>query len=269
MNQLFTIGQLSKLFNIKIQTLRYYDEINLLKPAKVDEETHYRYYSTEQFERLDVIKYFRALNLPIESIKNFFDAKDISTLEKILREQQAKVEQQIQTLQSVNKRINTRLMQVESAEKTILNKVELVNLPKIPVIYLRQNYQLSEDVELPLTAMRQQYKLDKSIFLGKIALSMDRDKLNNNNFNQYNGILLILESGDEGEATATLPAGSYLRVRFHGTHSNATESYRQLIKFCEDHLLTIIGDAIETALIDYGITNDYAKYVTEIRVPVR
>ncbi|KRK79830.1 MerR family transcriptional regulator [Companilactobacillus nodensis] len=269
MNQLFTIGQLSKLFNVKIPTLRYYDEAGLLKPAKVDSATNYRYYSTEQFERLNVIKYFRALNLSIESIKDFFDARDISTLEKLLREQQIKVDQQIQTLQSVNKRISTRLSQVESAEKAVLDQVELVSLPKIPVIYLRQDYQLSEDIELPLTTMRQQYKLDKSIFLGKIALSMARENLIDNKYDHYNGILLILEAGDEGEATATLPAGSYLRVRFHGMHDNAAKSYQQLIQFCEDHLLTITGDAVETALIDYGITNDYAKYVTEIRLPVR
>lgn len=269
MNQLFTIGQLSKLFNIKVPTLRYYDEIGLLKPAKVDSETNYRYYSTEQFERLNVIKYFRALNLSIESIKNFFDARDISTLEKLLREQQIRVDQQIQTLQSVNKRISTRLAQVESAEKAILNKVELVNLPKIPVINLRQDYQLGEDIELPLTAMRQRYDMDKLIFLGKIALSMSYNNLMNNSFDRYNGILLILEAGDEGEATAILPEDSYLRIRFHGTHENAADSYKQLIQFCEDHLLTITGDAVETALIDYGITNDYSKYVTEIRVPVR
>lgn len=269
MNQLFTIGQLSKLFNIKIPTLRYYDEVGLLKPAKIDSQTHYRYYSTEQFERLDVIKYFRALGLSIEAIKNFFDAKDISTLESLLKEQQLKIDQQIQILQSVNKRIDTRLMQVKSAKKAILNKVELVNLPEIPVIYLQQDYQLSEDIELPLTTMRRQYGLDQSIFLGKISLSMSREKLLTNEFDQYNGMLLSLEAGDRDEATSVLPQGSYLRIRFHGTHENATESYRQLIQFCEDHLLTIIGDAIETALIDYGITNDDNKYVTEIKVPVR
>ncbi|WCG35018.1 MerR family DNA-binding transcriptional regulator [Companilactobacillus farciminis] len=48
MEQLFTIGQLSKLFNIKVPTLRYYDEVGLLKPAKINNKTHYRYYSTQQ-----------------------------------------------------------------------------------------------------------------------------------------------------------------------------------------------------------------------------
>lgn len=38
MKELFTIGDLSKLFQVKISTLRYYDDIGLLKPEYVDEK---------------------------------------------------------------------------------------------------------------------------------------------------------------------------------------------------------------------------------------
>ena len=46
---LFTIGEMGGLFRINIRTLRYYDEIGLLKPEVVDERTGYRYYSARQF----------------------------------------------------------------------------------------------------------------------------------------------------------------------------------------------------------------------------
>ncbi|MFD1419001.1 MerR family transcriptional regulator [Companilactobacillus keshanensis] len=269
MDQLFTIGQLSKLYDIKIPTLRYYDEVGILKPARVDPESHYRYYSTEEFERLNVIKYLRALDVPISDIKNFFDARDISTLENLLEKQQIEVEQQMKTLQAVNGRITSRLKQVRDAKDSVLGKIEYLNLPETPIVYLRRDYQLSEDIEVPLTALRRKYGLDQAIFLGKIALSLSKKNILANKFDQYSGILMILESGDEREATSLLSAGSYLRIRFHGTHENSVDSYRQLIKYCQDHLLTIIDDAIEITLIDYGITNDFDKYVTEIRLPVR
>jgi DNA-binding transcriptional MerR regulator len=57
MKEYFTIGEISKLFQVKIATLRYYDEIGLLRPEFTDEKTNYRYYSTQQFERLNSIKY--------------------------------------------------------------------------------------------------------------------------------------------------------------------------------------------------------------------
>jgi len=269
MDQLFTIGQLSKIYDIKIPTLRYYDEVGILKPAKVDSESHYRYYSTAEFERLNVIKYLRALDVPISDIKNFFDARDISTLENMLKKQQVEVERQIKTLQAINGRITSRLKQVKDAEGSTLGKIEYLNLPETPIVYLRKDYHLSEDIEIPLTALRRKYGLDQAIFLGKIALSLSKRNILDNKFDEYSGILLILESGDERQATSKLPAGSYLRIRFHGTHEDAAPAYLQLKKYCDDHLLTIIEDAVEITLIDYGITNDYDKYVTEIRLPVR
>ena len=72
MKELFTIGEVAKLFDVNIRTLRYYDGIGLLKPERTDPESGYRYYSTRQFERLNTIKYLRALNMHIEKISDFF-----------------------------------------------------------------------------------------------------------------------------------------------------------------------------------------------------
>ena len=45
MKTLFKIGEIAELFHLNIKTLRYYDEIGLVKPEVVDPETGYRYYS--------------------------------------------------------------------------------------------------------------------------------------------------------------------------------------------------------------------------------
>lgn len=268
MDKLFTIGQLSKLFHIKVPTLRYYDEIGLLKPAKVDPVTHYRYYSTQQFERLNVITYLRTLDLSIDSIKHFFEGRDTSTLEDMLKEQKQQVQAKIAVLQNAQKRIDARLSQVEDAVNSTLDQIELVKLPDISVIYLDENYRLNEDIEFPISNLRQKFGVDKNIFLGKIALRLSQEQLNRGKFDEYSGFLLILEPGDDKDATGILPAGSYLRLRFHGTHETAAPQYQKLLSYCVKHHYQIGGDAVETALIDYGITDDFAKYVTEIRIPI-
>lgn len=269
MEQLFSIGQLSKLFNIKVPTLRYYDEVGLLKPAKVDPDSHYRYYSTEQFERLNVITYLRALDLSIDSIKDFFDARDTDRLKEMLFQQKQQVKQQITALEKIDQRIDARLTQVSDAESSELGKIETVVLPQIPIISLNEDYRPSEDIEFPITTLRQKYNLDKNIFLGKIALTINKTQFSSSDFSDYNSLMLILEPGDDGDATGYLPAGKYVRLRFHGTHENASSSYQQLSEYINKHDLEITDDAIETALIDYGITDDYQKYVTEIRVPIK
>lgn len=71
----FTIGEIARLFHMNIRTLRYYDERGILKPAYINEKTKYRYYTSSQFERLNTIKYLRALDVPIEEIISFFVEK--------------------------------------------------------------------------------------------------------------------------------------------------------------------------------------------------
>ncbi len=45
---MFKIGDFSKLSQVTVKTLRYYDELGLLKPVEVDRFTGYRYYSADQ-----------------------------------------------------------------------------------------------------------------------------------------------------------------------------------------------------------------------------
>ncbi len=269
MNRFFTIGQLSKLFNIKIPTLRYYDEVGILKPEKVNHRTNYRYYSTQQFERLNVISYLRALDMPIEMIKDFFEARDIVKLEEMLKEQKIQIQNQIKTLEKIDHRIDARISQVEDATNSGLDKIEIVNLPEVAVIYLDENYRLNDDIELPITALRKEFGMEKNIFLGKIALMLSQDKLISGIFDNYDGLLLIMEPGDDGVASNKLKSGRYIRLRFHGTHNVAIDQYQKLLSYCQKHNFEINGPAIETALIDYGITDDLSKYVTEIRIPIK
>jgi len=56
---MFKIGEFSRLTQVSIRMLRYYDETGLLKPAKIDKFTNYRLYSTEQISTLNKIIFLR------------------------------------------------------------------------------------------------------------------------------------------------------------------------------------------------------------------
>ena len=55
MKKLLSIGEVSRINDVPVKTLRYYDEIDLLKPYYINEETGYPYYSYEQFYVIDAI----------------------------------------------------------------------------------------------------------------------------------------------------------------------------------------------------------------------
>ena len=65
---MFKIGEFSKLTQIPVKTLRYYDELGLLKPVEVDRFTGYRYYSAGQLPRLNRVLALKDLGFSLEQI---------------------------------------------------------------------------------------------------------------------------------------------------------------------------------------------------------
>lgn len=65
----YTVQKLAKLSGISTRTLRYYDELNLLKPARKS-ASGYRIYSRPELDKLQQILFYRELGLGLEQIKN-------------------------------------------------------------------------------------------------------------------------------------------------------------------------------------------------------
>ena len=95
----FSIGEMSKLHNISIQTLRYYDKIGLLKPAYINEKNNYRYYTIDQFIVVDMIKHCKLMGLSLDEIKDLIGT-DITpeSIYKILEKQEESIERKIREL---------------------------------------------------------------------------------------------------------------------------------------------------------------------------
>jgi effector-binding domain-containing protein len=136
------------------------------------------------------------------------------------------------------------------------------------VAYLRQEYVLGEDIELPITELRNSFGMNGEIFLGKIGISISSSNLKAHQFDKYSSVFMVLEEGDQiTPSSVIIPQRDYLRIRFKGTHMDAAEYYKKLLTYINKHHYELIDDSIEITLIDYGITNDTDKYVTEILLP--
>lgn len=89
---LYKIGEFAKLTNIPVKTLRYYDEINLLKPEEIDLFSGYRYYGDKQKEDLEIILALKEAGFSLEEIKknkdNYSDEIMLQKKETLLREQE-------------------------------------------------------------------------------------------------------------------------------------------------------------------------------------
>ena len=64
----YSIGEVAKITNVSIQTLRYYDKIGIFKPAYIDPENNYRYYKDGQLFYLDIIKSLKFIGTSLDDI---------------------------------------------------------------------------------------------------------------------------------------------------------------------------------------------------------
>src|SRR4051794_41254755 len=74
--QLMPIGRFARLTGITVKALRHYDELGLLRPARVEPATGYRFYGPEQVGRAEAILTLRRLEVPLDDVATLLASDD-------------------------------------------------------------------------------------------------------------------------------------------------------------------------------------------------
>lgn len=143
MDHLFSIGELSKYQNISKQTLIFYDKIGLFRPAYVDPNNGYRYYSSAQIDRLDTILIMKKIGFSLKEIKEYMKNYTIDSSLTILRKQLTVIEQQIQELRMIQSRLLHRCVQMENARNYMETETAVVTET------VQEQYLLTQKVDEP------------------------------------------------------------------------------------------------------------------------
>jgi DNA-binding transcriptional MerR regulator/effector-binding domain-containing protein len=110
------IGDFSRLSRVTVKTLRFYDDMGLLKPVQIDRYTGYRYYSVDQLPRLSRILAYKDLGFSLEQIRGLLDENPpLSQLHSLLLLKQSEVQARLEDDQRRLRRLEVRLKQIEFA----------------------------------------------------------------------------------------------------------------------------------------------------------
>ncbi len=102
----YTVSKLAKISGVSARTLRYYDEINLLQPKRVN-SSGYRIYGQEEVDLLQQILFYREMDLSLEEISELIHANDF-TIRKAL-------ENHLVHLKNKKERLNRLILTVEQS----------------------------------------------------------------------------------------------------------------------------------------------------------
>ncbi len=102
---MYRIGEFSKISNLSVKTLRYYDEIGLLKPAETDHFTGYRLYSASQLGDAIKIQALKEFDFSLDEIRCFYQDTDslLEQKEQLLKKQLWELKARLHKLESFRK----------------------------------------------------------------------------------------------------------------------------------------------------------------------
>lgn len=135
---MFKIGEFSKLTQVSIRMLRYYDETGLLKPAKIDKFTNYRLYSSEQIPTLNKIIFLRDLGFNISEITLALNQWNDKFIVGLLDNKQLAVENAIKSEQDKLSKIEQAKKDIQAKNLKIHYNVSIKSIPSYQVFSLRR-----------------------------------------------------------------------------------------------------------------------------------
>jgi DNA-binding transcriptional MerR regulator/effector-binding domain-containing protein len=127
-----SIGEFSKICKVSTKTLRYYAEIELILPDKINPENGYRYYSIEQLETMLFINRLKSYNFSLEEIKKILESEETQD-EKLYFALINKKKEFEKTLEQLNNDITS--LKQGTPIMSYLENID-VQLTEVPMMYL-------------------------------------------------------------------------------------------------------------------------------------
>lgn len=217
MRTYYSIGETAKRSSTTIETLRHYDRIGLLKPAKVDVHTGYRYYSDEELVYLNVINFCKQRSMPLNDIKELFANDHYEYIIPCLIATEDKIDQEIKQLQHTKKLLLALREQYET--RTTLIPEQLSDhifsskmIPKRMILTFPSIQQPSIENFQQLQDLLLQYSSDGEggsfIFEHSAFILTTLEKEQSENHSVLFGVCEKWPA--EAENMAALPAGTYI-----------------------------------------------------------
>ena len=268
---MYQIGMFSKLGKVTVKTLRYYDELGLLKPAKIDKESGYRYYATSQLYELSEITALKQMGFNLAETAAILkqDADATQALKRglaSLYERRRTIDEHISRLQNyINERDRRNKMPYQavigeipactvfSVRKTIPDYGALMEImPAVGAKVKKANPGLQCTrpdycFNVYLDGEFKESDIDVEICQAVTARGKDCDDI----------------------VFKEMPAITAVRVLHRGPYEKLSAAYAYAIQWVEQNDYLIDG-LIRESYID-GIWNkrDPEEWLTEIQVPVR
>lgn len=286
------IGDFSRLARVTIKTLRYYDELGLLKPMETDSFSGYRYYSADQLPRLHRIIALKEMGLSLEEIARLLrDDVSISHILDLLHTKQETQKRRLEDELERLKWVEDWISEVEKENKLPAYEIILKKIPPIQVVSVNTTLPNTFDIKRVwnkaasvMTETVDHIVNSNSQVAGPMIVIFPNEISRDDNIDCELAFPISQEVPSKGQFQCKeLPGYDQMVTTIHkgGVNSGAPANIA-LAKWFDTNDYQVIGPHRNVVLIDYKIVgpdrNIYfgdthsssppEKFVTEIQIPV-
>lgn len=252
---LFQIGEVTKILGVTRKTLLVYEDMGLLTPAFKDEDSGYRYYSADNMTQVRSIRSLQSLGLSLKEVAEYYyDSEKIDEFLQRLLELRGVLDKNIQRLQA------------RSAKQGELT-VRKTSLPRQVCFYRQYSCETVEDV---INVLREAYiaaartsKMSQQLRFFTMRTSMDSDKLD---------MLCCIPveddfDGPERMEFAETPA---LCIYYRGAYEGIHAASKALMAYVQEHNIEVTGPFRSVYLEgppQHGTNSE--NYITQVAVPIK
>ena len=274
--QYFLIGEVSKLTNTSVQTLRFYDKIDLFKPSYTDPNNQYRYYSNTQLFYLDIIKSLKHVGVPLSEIKSVLQLS-AGEMAQFLEAQESKIEQQLRQLEDVKAILSYKKKQIlDQPLPDQLGKVYIKRYDKQRI--LTYNQPPSSVTIIPVKEYGHLMKVLEdhgTVFDSVYCATYPLKKYDSMHDWQYTSIFTPVLTDQDLLITNELmkmdavPAGEYVCIAFRSAEDIYESSYETLYSYINDR--NILTEKVVYELFmpftDTAVNED--DFIVELKVQIK
>lgn len=264
----FTIGEMSKLQNVSVQTLRYYDKIGLLKPLYIDEKSRYRYYCAKHFVMLNLIKQCKAMGLSLDEIKELIENyTSFDSILNIISKQKEMIDTKIKELNIVKNNISFLEKRIENSLEEGINYVFVKYNQERKFIKYNNTKRYTEEFEINLSeifvSMEQKYSSSNK----ELAFAVSYQDVKKNDQLIYNMLISACEGiTNDDDNLITLPAGEYITLNFDDDYNDTSKYYKSVIEYIDTKNIEVSGDFYEIYIMTRVGNDGKEKSLGQIQI---
>ena len=272
MKEYYTISEISRLYGIGVDSLRYYERIGALSPRRG--ENNYRLYSLKDIYRLNIIRDLLTLGFSVKQIGEYLGRQNVESTLSMLEEEKEKIRQQRERLKQMERAIGERMEHLEKFRTVEAGRFACVSCPERCCLQLNAEIRRDEEMDYAVKRLQKRHE-DKIRSLGEreIGASVSVQDVENGIDNLFHSVFIILEEGpgkkENPDGLLILPAGEYLTVYYRGGYQQSPERIRELLAEAGRRRLAVEGDVLEWYPVDNRYTVDAGEFVTRLQVKVR